>query len=48
MKKLFLFLTVALFSFALSAQGIKFEENHDLNAALAKAKSENKLLTTVN
>lgn len=44
MKKLFLFLTVALFSFTLSAQGIKFEDNHDLNAALVKAKSENKLI----
>ena len=44
MKKIFLALLLGVFTFSLAAQGIKFEENHDLNAALAKAKAENKLV----
>ncbi len=44
MKKVLFTLLAAVISFSLSAQGINFEENHELSAALAKAKSENKLV----
>lgn len=44
MKKLFLILTLAVFTLSATAQGIKFEENQDLNVALAKAKAEKKLV----
>ncbi len=44
MKKIFLILSLAVFTLSLAAQGIKFEENQDLNVALAKAKAENKLV----
>ena len=46
MKKLILFtsLLLSLTTFSVFSQGIQFEENHDLNAALAKAKAENKLI----
>lgn len=44
MKKLFLLSLVALLTLSVSAQGIFFEENEDLNVALEKAKAENKLV----
>ena len=44
MKKLVLFLLLGIITLPLAAQGIVFEENHDLNVALAKAKAENKLV----
>jgi len=46
MKKLILFtsLLLSLTTFSVFSQGIQFEENHNLNAALAKAKAENKLI----
>lgn len=44
MKKLIILSLVAIFSLNLSAQGIFFETNEDLNVALEKAKSENKLV----
>ena len=46
MKKTILFVSLILGLSTLTAfsQGIKFEENHDLNAALVKAKAENKLV----
>lgn len=44
MKKLFLILSLAVFTLSAAAQGIIFEENQDLNVALAKAKAENKLV----
>lgn len=44
MRKILLALLLGVFTFSLAAQGIKFEENHDLYAALAKAKAENKLV----
>ena len=46
MKKLFLLtsLLLSLTTLSVFSQGIQFEENHDLNAALAKAKAENKLI----
>ena len=42
MKKTILFVSLILGLSTLTAfsQGIKFEENHDLNAALVKAKAE--------
>lgn len=44
MKKLFLVLITAFLAHGLWAQGIHFEENQDLQTALDKAKSENKLV----
>lgn len=44
MRKILLALLLGVFTLSLAAQGIKFEENHDLYAALAKAKAENKLV----
>lgn len=44
MKKIFLFLFLMAFSATSFSQGISFEENHNLNDALAKAKAENKLI----
>ncbi len=44
MKKLISILALVAFAFTASAQGIIFEENQDLNVALAKAKAENKLV----
>ena len=44
MKKLLSLLFVALMAFNMSGQGIQFEENKDLNAALEKAAAENKLV----
>lgn len=44
MKKTFLFTLLIAFSVSVFSQGIKFEENHNLKDALAKAKIENKLV----
>lgn len=45
MKNILTFLSfIIITSFSVHSQGISFEENHDLNAALAKAKTENKLI----
>ncbi|MGC3979431.1 MAG: thioredoxin domain-containing protein [Paludibacteraceae bacterium] len=44
MKKPILFTIFALLGISLFSQGIKFEENHNLNDALTKAKAENKLV----
>ena len=46
MKKTILFVSMilGLSTFTVFSQGIKFEENHDLSAALVKAKAENKLV----
>lgn len=44
MKQLVLSLLLGVFTLSATAQGIVFEENHDLNVALAKAKAENKLV----
>ncbi len=44
MKKNLLLTLLVLFTTSLFSQGIKFEENHNLNDALAKAKAENKLV----
>ena len=44
MKKIVLVLWVSICTLSLTAQGIKFEENQDLNVALAKAKAEDKLV----
>ncbi|VBB48257.1 Thioredoxin domain-containing protein [uncultured Paludibacter sp.] len=44
MKKTFLFALLVALSASLFSQGIIFEENHNLKDALAKAKTENKLI----
>ncbi len=45
MKNVLTFMLLSMITvFSLSAQGIRFEENHDLNAALTRAKAENKLV----
>ena len=44
MKKTFLFLALIVVSLSVFSQGIAFEENHNLNDALTKAKQENKLV----
>lgn len=44
MKKILLILMTVVISLTASAQGIIFEENHDLNVALEKAKAENKMV----
>lgn len=46
MRKIILFtsLILGLSTFSVFSQGIQFEENHDLNAALTKAKAEKKLI----
>lgn len=44
MKKNLSFVLLMFLSASLFSQGIKFEDNHNLNDALAKAKAENKLV----
>ncbi len=44
MKKLISILALVAIAFTVSAQGILFEENQDLNVALSKAKAEDKLV----
>ena len=44
MNKWLLFFLLGIFTLSVSAQGIVFEQNKDLNTALSKAKAENKLV----
>ena len=48
MKNILTFLSfIIITSFSVHSQGISFEENHDLNAALAKAKQRTNLFSSM-